>query len=69
MSKTTNDRSEIRQATIELLDLEIPPSDGSQIKGGGIDAFSSFRTIDPSPSASTSREGYIELVEMGVLYP
>jgi hypothetical protein len=34
MSKTTTDRSEIRQATIELLDLESPPSDGSQIKGG-----------------------------------
>ena len=67
MSKTTNDRSEIRQATIELLDLEIPPSDGSQIKGGVIDEFSSWRTLDPS--ASRPREGYVELVEMGVLKP
>jgi hypothetical protein len=34
MSKTANDRGELSQATIELMDLEIPTSDGSQIKAG-----------------------------------
>jgi hypothetical protein len=55
MSKTTNDRSEIRQATIELLDLENPPSDGSQIKGGVRRAIIGMNSDNGSPDGPRVR--------------